>query len=181
MCGHSPDLGFSVIRPYLSGGRTGVAAGQKVRVLAHRRSFFRLRESFDMEHLSIEESLKYLVETISILRADITDIKSQIQFKTYTLKEIAVWYGYKNVQSLLNKPWMMPSFGKPDIGQHPRRWFYNTIVEWYAVSEKERRFKWESMPSRERREVLGEIPANKSASNNRETDFHIIDDKRSTA
>ena len=133
-----------------------------------------------MEHLSIEESLKYLVETISVLRADITDIKSQLQFKTYTLKEIAILYGYKNVQSLLNKPWMMPMFGKADIGQHPRKWFYNTIVNWYVVPESERRLKWESMTSRERREMLGEVKVTKKSSPEYAKDFHIFED-RSTA
>jgi hypothetical protein len=130
-----------------------------------------------MEYKGIEESLKYLVEVTSELRKDITDIKSQIQLRAYTLKEIAAGFGYKTEQSLLNKPWKMPNYGKPDLGYHPRKWLYNTIVNWYSIPEEERRMKWETMSSKERRETLGIITTTKKALSNRSTGFHIEENR----
>jgi hypothetical protein len=130
-----------------------------------------------MEYKGIEESLKYLVEAISELREDIIDIKSELQLKTYSLKDIAVLLGYKSDQSLLNHPWKMPNFGRPDVGHHPRRWFYSTIIKWYAVPEDERRFRWESMTGRERRETLGIIKTAKEALPGQTNDFNIVSDR----
>jgi len=108
-----------------------------------------------MENLSIENSLKYLVETMSKIEKELADIKSKVELRTYTLKEIAASLGYSSAQSLRNKPWKMPNYGKPDEGQHPGRWFYSTIVNWYAIPEDERRFNWESMTSKERLKAMG--------------------------
>ena len=108
-----------------------------------------------MENMGIEDSLKYLVETVSEIKKELADVKSKVELRTYTLKEIAKGLGYSTAQSLRNKPWKMPNFGKPDEGSHPGRWLYKTIVEWYAVPEDERRMKWESMTPRERRQAIG--------------------------
>ena len=124
-----------------------------------------------MEYKGIEESLKYLVETVSRMEKDIIDLKSQVELRVFTLKEIAAWLGFKSEQSLLNKPWMKPNFGRPDVGYHPRRWFYNTVINWYRVPEEERRRNWETMSSRERRKALGIV----KDSNRSSTGINVIE------
>ena len=101
-----------------------------------------------MEYQGIDP-LKYLIETVEGIKKDIADIKTRIDLRAYTLKEIAEGFGY-SVQSLRNKPWKIPNYGKPDVSMYPGKWFYNTIANWYAIPEDERRFKWESMSSSER-------------------------------
>jgi hypothetical protein len=72
------------------------------------------------------------------LSPDMVETKNRAHLrKTYTLKEIA------------HRLWKIPNFGKPDEGNSPGKWFYNTIIAWYAIPGDERRFKWESMPSSE--------------------------------
>jgi len=107
-----------------------------------------------MEYKGIEESLKYLIKTVSDIKNDVDTIQAQIKLKTFTLKEIAEMLGC-NAQSLRNDKWKMPNFGKADIGMQTRRWFHKTIVDWYSIPESDRKFQWESMSARERREALG--------------------------
>jgi hypothetical protein len=108
------------------------------------------------EYDGIENALKYLMKEIGIIRQEIIDIKTKMDLKTYSLKEIAQGIGY-SPQTMRNKPWKIPTFGKPDEGVNPGKWFYNTIVEWYAIPEDERRFQWESLSSNERLKILGKI------------------------
>ena len=100
------------------------------------------------------DTLGYLIEMVEGIKKDIVELTARIDLKTYTLKEIAVSQGC-SVSTLRNKPWKMPNYGRPDIGQHPGRWLYTTITNWYSVPEDERQFKWESMTSKERQRALG--------------------------
>jgi hypothetical protein len=104
--------------------------------------------------MNIEESLNFLVKAVTEIRAEILDLKVKSELKAYTLSEIAVGLGYK-VQTMRNHPWKIPCYGKPDEGKAPGRWFYKTIRDWYDIPEDERRQKWESMSSVERREKMG--------------------------
>jgi len=100
------------------------------------------------------DSLKYLIETVEGIKKDIADLKTRADLRTYTLKEIADGFGY-SVHTLRNRPWKIPNYGKSDTGIHPGRWFFKTIESWYAIPEDERRFKWEKMSDKERKEALG--------------------------
>jgi hypothetical protein len=106
------------------------------------------------QYEGIEKSLQYLTNTISSMEKSIADLRTKLDLKAYTLKEIAQGLGY-SPQYLRHRPWKIPNFGKPDEGNSPGKWFYNTIIAWYAIPEDERRFKWESMSSAERRKFLG--------------------------
>ena len=99
------------------------------------------------------EPVKYLIELAEGMKKDLVDLKARVDLRTYTLKEIADGLGC-SVSTIRHKPWRMPNYGKSDVGQHPSRWFYNTIENWYAVPEDERRFKWESMSALEKRNFL---------------------------
>jgi DNA-binding CsgD family transcriptional regulator len=107
--------------------------------------------------MGIEDSLDFLVNTITEIKKEIIDLKTRSDLKVYTLKEIAVGLGY-SVQTLRNYPWKIPNYGKTDEGSNPGKWFYNTIKSWYDIPENERRSRWESMSSRERREITGRLP-----------------------
>lgn len=113
-------------------------------------------------YTGIENALKYLVEKVSTIETELADIKTKLDLKAYTLKEIAQGLGY-SPQYLRHRPWKIPNFGKPDEGSHPGKWFYNTIAAWYAIPEDERRFKWESMSSKERRQAMGKAPRHEVA------------------
>jgi hypothetical protein len=108
----------------------------------------------EKEYLGIEDSLKYLVNSVKELKKNLIDLKAKTELRSYSLKEIAEGFGYK-VQTFRDRPWQIPNYGKPDVDLHPARWYYNTIENWYAIPEDERRFKWESMSSRERLEAMG--------------------------
>jgi len=108
-----------------------------------------------MEYKGVDESLKFIVKTLSEMKEDVAELQAKIDLQTYTLKELAARLGYKNVQTLRNKPWLMPNFGKADIGTVPRRWLNSTVMAWYSISEIERQGQWELMSSRERRAALG--------------------------
>jgi hypothetical protein len=103
---------------------------------------------------SIGSILVYLTQEISAIRKDVIDIKTRLDLKAYSLKEIAQGLGY-STQHLRHSPWKMPNFGRPDEGINPGKWFYSTIVKWYAIPENKRRDQWESMSSKERLIVLG--------------------------
>ena len=105
-----------------------------------------------MEYQGIDP-LKYLIEMVEGIKKDLVDLKTKADLRSYTLREIASGLGY-SVYTLRSKPWKMPHYGRPDEGIHPGKWFYNTIVNWYAIPEEERRGKWESMSSLERRKYL---------------------------
>jgi hypothetical protein len=104
--------------------------------------------------MGIEDSLNFLVETITEIKKEIIDLKTKTDLRAYTLKEIANGIGY-SVQTLRNSPWKIPNYGKSDVGISPGRWFYLTIRTWYDIPEDERRIKWESMTSIERRKITG--------------------------
>ena len=119
----------------------------------------RLREKDQspLPYMGIEESLKYLVDTVKEMRAELADMKTRIDLKAYSIKEIAAGLGI-SPQTLYHCPWKLPNYGKPDVGSNPGKLFYSTISKWLEVPEDDRRFAWESMSSRERREAMGRIP-----------------------
>ena len=106
-----------------------------------------------MEYMGIEESLKYLVNSVVEIKNEILELNMKISLKAFTLKEIAAGFGYKP-QTLRCNPWKIPNYGKPDEGKNPGKWFYSTIKNWYAIPEDERRKKWEEMSSQERRNAM---------------------------
>ena len=100
------------------------------------------------------DPLKYLIEMVESIKKELVELNTKADLRTYTLKEIAKGFGY-SVQTLYNKPWKVPNYGKSDEGASPSKWLYSTIVNWYAIPEDERRFKWESMSAKERRIAMG--------------------------
>jgi hypothetical protein len=111
-----------------------------------------MNNDFIMEYQGID-TLKYLIETVESIKKEVVDLKTMAGLRAYTLKEIAAGLGY-SINTVRTKPWKMPNYGRPDEGMHPGKWFYNTIVNWYAIPEEERRSKWEAMSSLERRKHL---------------------------
>ena len=124
-----------------------------------------------MEYKGIEESLKYLVSEIGNIEKELIEIRTKIDLKTYSLRDIAEGLGC-SLYTLRSHPWKIPNYGRPDACISPAKWFYDTVRDWYSVPEDERRFKWESMTSRERRE----IKVTNKASPDRATGFHILED-----
>ena len=108
------------------------------------------------------EPVKYIIEMMEGMKKEILDIRARIELQTYTIKDIAKLLGC-SVSNVRNNPWKLPNFGKPDVGKHPCRWFYDTIRNWYTVSEDEHRLQWESMSALEKRNYL-KIPEGKKAS-----------------
>jgi len=107
-----------------------------------------------VEYMGIEESLKYLVSKIEKVEEDLIDIKTRMDLKAYSLRDIANGLGC-SYYTLQCRPWKIPNYGKPDVDICPAKWFYDTIRAWYAIPEDERRYKWESMSASERRKALG--------------------------
>lgn len=111
-------------------------------------------QNMEQPYLGIEESLKYLVSQVGEMKKEIIDLKTRMELKAYSLREIAEGLGC-SLYTLRSRPWKIPNYGKPDVGINPSKWFYKTIMNWYAIPEDERRFTWESMTSHERRKAMG--------------------------
>ena len=105
-----------------------------------------------MEYQGIDP-LKYLIETVEQINREIIGIKSRLDLKTYTLREIAEGQNL-SINTMRSKPWKQPNFGKPDVAAHPAKWYYSTIVAWFSRPEDERRLEWESMSGRKRRQAM---------------------------
>jgi hypothetical protein len=106
------------------------------------------------EYAGIESALKYLLEAVTDIKRETLDIKQRLDMRAYTVKEIAEGLGC-SVSNLKSRPWLLPNYGRPDFGSSPGKWFYNSLMNWWAIPEDERRFKWETMSAAERRKRLG--------------------------
>lgn len=98
-----------------------------------------------MQH---ESDVSYRMEKVEVelrrLTREVIDLKSRIPAKdTVTVTDLAAYLGV--AQSTLYKPWNLPNFGKPDIGNSPRRWMRQKALAWYERPEAERRQEWEAM------------------------------------
>ena len=126
------------------------------------------------------EPVKYLIEMVEGIKKDIVELNARIELRTYTLKDIAKGLGC-SVSNLRNKPWKIPNYGRPDVGKHPCRWFYDTIANWNAIPEDERRFKWESMTSKERLQAIGISRDIKTLNPDRASGFRINENRSAKA
>ena len=106
-----------------------------------------------MEYRGIDP-LKHLIEQVEQINKEIVDIKTRLELKTYTLREIAEGQGL-SINTMRSKPWKQPNFGKPDVNSCPAKWYYSTIVAWFSRPEDERRLEWQSMTGRKRRQAMG--------------------------
>ena len=62
---------------------------------------------------------------------------------------------------LRTRPWILPSFGQPDISGRTRKWFIQTWEKW-KEDLPAREQAWHSMSDQRRNEILGE-PGNRRA------------------
>jgi hypothetical protein len=108
------------------------------------------------EYTGIEDMLKYLARTVWEIREEQAADRSIRDLKTYTLKDLTDAF-HSKPGFFKNRPWLIPNYGRPDVGMRPARWFYKTVMDWYNIPEQERREKWEMMGSYERRKAMGTI------------------------
>ena len=98
--------------------------------------------------------LSRLESKIDAQAAEIISLRSALPIKeTMTITDIARKLGVAQ-SSLYSKCWNLPNFGKPDIGNNPRRWKRSTFESWYSVPEIERRKRWESMTDSQKQRAL---------------------------
>lgn len=96
----------------------------------------------------VEEMAKIRIELVG-LRRELSELRRDLPgTDTITATELAKKLGV--AMSTFYKPWNLPNFGKPDIGNSPRRWFRDKALAWYETPESERRAQWEAMPESER-------------------------------
>jgi hypothetical protein len=107
------------------------------------------------EYPGIEGALKILLRENWEMRHEVASLKTSLSLQTYNLSEIARLL-HISESKLRNQPWNVPNYGKADIGLGSRRWFHDTVTAWYHIPETERRAKWESMKSADRRKAMGE-------------------------
>jgi hypothetical protein len=102
----------------------------------------------------IEEALRSIYRDMWEIRREMTSLKASISFYTYTIEDMA--RVLKCSEGTLRKNvWLLPNYGRADVGMHPRRWFYDTVVNWLHIPEDERRRKWDEMSSAERLKAMG--------------------------
>jgi hypothetical protein len=55
-----------------------------------------------------------------------------------TVRDLANYYGC-NQDVIRQSPWLMPNFGKPDFGERPKKWKWQTFQEWVEETPEERK------------------------------------------
>lgn len=92
----------------------------------------------------VSERLEKLDIEIRGIRREINQLRKLLPVPTtLTVSEIAEKLGVST--TTLYKPWNLPHFGKPEIGNSPRRWKVETVDQWYSKPEADRRAEWEAM------------------------------------
>jgi hypothetical protein len=104
----------------------------------------------------IEEALRSIYQGMWEIRQELQSLKASASFLTYTVEDIARALNCSE-WTLRKSVWLLPNYGRADIGAHPRRWFYDTVTAWFHIPEDERRRKWEEMNSAERLKAIGKI------------------------
>jgi len=56
---------------------------------------------------------------------------------------------------LRKRPWMLPNYGKSDLGERPKRYKCENYLEWIKTSTEEHKRAWDAMSEMERREAVG--------------------------
>jgi hypothetical protein len=106
------------------------------------------------EFTNINEQLNWLTKMIFQIRQDQLRYYSNLECKTYTIADLADWLGCSESKLRCSR-WMLPNFGKPNIGQHPGRWRNKTVMNWYAEPESDQKTRWEAMNSIQWRRAMG--------------------------
>jgi hypothetical protein len=103
----------------------------------------------------IEKSIEDLNLRTWRIEQIVIRIEQGMALQTFTIADLAREFGISET-TLRHKPWMLPHFGKADIGQHPAKWFLSTVLDWYTkTTDDERQRVWEEMGSKERRKAMG--------------------------
>jgi hypothetical protein len=143
---------------------------------AQCKGFFMLGEFGMEEYEGIKDPYMFLIRKLESIEKRLIDIEAKADLRTYTLKQIAERYGH-TVQTMYNCPWKKPNFGKSDVQEATPAWYHDTIVNWFARPEEERRFEWESMSNKERLQALGKVKKDvKKTKPDRATGLHIVKD-----
>ena len=97
--------------------------------------------------------LANLEKKIDQQSAEIVSLRDRLPVKgTYTISDIVRKLGVSQA-TLYRKCWNLPNFGRPDIGNNPRRWLRATVDRWYSTPEADRRKKWDGMSEKEKQEM----------------------------
>jgi hypothetical protein len=104
-----------------------------------------------------DDAVRWMVKELWEQRREMERLKASLSLQAKSVQDIAHDLGYKQAASLLNKPWNLPNFGKADIEGKTRKWLPKTVEAWFSIPEQERREKWESMNSINRRKAMGRV------------------------
>jgi len=102
------------------------------------------------------DAIKFIVEELSLVSKEISRIRNELTFKTYTVMDLARMLECSE-GTLRNNPWKLPLYGNPEIGTKPGAWFHDTCSKWYHIPEATRKAYWESLGSEARREAQGSV------------------------
>jgi hypothetical protein len=106
------------------------------------------------EYPGIEGALKMLLRDSWETKREVESLKAALTFQTYTIGDLARKLNISE-SKIRNEPWNVPNYGKADVGISCRRWFHDTVTAWYHIPEADRKAKWESMKSADRRKAMG--------------------------
>jgi hypothetical protein len=109
------------------------------------------------EYPGFEKAVQAMFSELWEMKRLLIETQMMATLKTYSAPELAACFGMSYMH-LRHHPWMLPNYGRPDIGMKPARWLFSTVLEWYSIPEDERKRRWEAMSSRERRIAMGSIP-----------------------
>jgi hypothetical protein len=106
------------------------------------------------EYQGIEAALKVLLRDNWETKQEVASLKTALTLQTYTVSDLARLLQLSE-SKIRSQPWNQPNYGKADIGLSSRRWFHDTVTAWYHIPEADRKAKWESMNSADRRKAMG--------------------------
>jgi hypothetical protein len=106
------------------------------------------------EYPGIEEALKTILRDTWEMKREVESLKTALTLQTYTVGDLVRLLKISE-SKIRSQPWNQPNYGKADIGISSRRWFHDTVTAWYHIPEADRKAKWESMNSTDRRKAMG--------------------------
>jgi hypothetical protein len=109
------------------------------------------------EYPGFEKAIPEILRELWEMKRLLAETQMTATLKTYSAAELAMCFGVSYMH-LRHNPWTLPNYGRPDIGLKPGKWLFTTVLEWYAIPEDERKRRWETMGSHERRVAVGLCP-----------------------
>ncbi len=106
--------------------------------------------------LTLEElvqAVERLDAQLPLVLEEAREIKRMVQKPGLTATDICRDYLHRSTSWALERPWVLPNFGIPDVAGRPKVWWRATCERWYEVPLEVREAQWWRKDEREREQL----------------------------